>query len=107
MLYPIFGILMAMGAVALPTAFAAMGTLTGAAYLLLFTYYDAMGRGMKLIVHVTELRKAKGQTQTDLAKLANVSRKTINTIENNVFVPSTILALTLAKVLDVSVHDLP
>jgi putative transcriptional regulator len=38
--------------------------------------------------------------------LANVSRKTINTIENNVFVPSTILALTLAKVLDVSVHDL-
>ena len=45
MLYPIFGGLMAMGAVALPTAFAAMGTLTGAAYLLLFTYYDAMGRG--------------------------------------------------------------
>jgi len=45
MLYPIFGVLMAMGAVALPTAFAAMGTLTGAAYLLLFTYYDAMGRG--------------------------------------------------------------
>ena len=45
MLYPIFGGLMAMGAVALHTAFAAMGTLTGAAYLLLFTYYDAMGRG--------------------------------------------------------------
>ena len=45
MLYPIFGVLMAMGAVALPTAFAAMGTLTGAACLLLFTYYDAMGRG--------------------------------------------------------------
>ena len=45
MLYPIFGILMATGAVALPTAFAAMGTLKGAAYLLLLTYYDAMGRG--------------------------------------------------------------
>ena len=44
MLYPIFGVLMATGAVALPTAFAAMGTLTGAAYPLLFTYYDAMGR---------------------------------------------------------------
>ena len=41
---PIFGILMATGTVALPTAFAAMGTLAGAAYLLLFTYYDAMGR---------------------------------------------------------------
>ena len=61
---------------------------------------------MKLIVRVTEVRKAKGLTQADLAQLANVSRKTINTIENNVFVPSTILALTLAKVLDVSVHEL-
>jgi putative transcriptional regulator len=61
---------------------------------------------MKLIVQVTQVRKAKGLTQADLAQLANVSRKTINTIENNVFVPSTILALTLAKVLDVSVQDL-
>ena len=43
-LYPIFGILMAADTVALPMAFAAMGTLTGAAYMLLFTYYDAMGR---------------------------------------------------------------
>ena len=43
MLYPIFGLFMATGAVALPTAFAAMGTLTGAAYLLLFTYHDALG----------------------------------------------------------------
>ena len=41
---PIFGIFMATCTVALPTAFAAMGTLAGAAYLLLFTYYDAMGR---------------------------------------------------------------
>ena len=44
MLYPIFGLLMTTGAVALPTAFGAMGTLTGAAYLLLFNYYDAIGR---------------------------------------------------------------
>ena len=41
---PIFGIFMATGTVALPTAFEAMVTLAGAAYLLLFTYYDAMGR---------------------------------------------------------------
>ena len=44
MLYPIFGLLMTTGAVALLTAFGAMGTLTGAAYLLLFTHYDAIGR---------------------------------------------------------------
>ena len=61
---------------------------------------------MKLIVHVTEIRKVKGLTQADLAKLANVSRKTINPTENNVCVSSTNLALTLAKVLDISVHDL-
>ena len=45
MLHPIFGVLMATGAVALPTAFATIGTLMGAANLLLFTYYYAMGRG--------------------------------------------------------------
>ena len=53
-----------------------------------------------------ELRKVKGLTQAELANVAGVSRKTINTIENKVFVPSTILALNLAKVLDVSVHDI-
>ena len=53
-----------------------------------------------------ELRKIKGLTQTELASAAGVSRKTINTIENKVFVPSTILALNLAKVLHVSVHDI-
>ena len=41
---PLFVLFMATRTVALPTAFAAMGTLAGAAYLLLFTYYDAMGR---------------------------------------------------------------
>ena len=55
---------------------------------------------------IKELRKVKGLTQADLASAAGVSRKTINTIENKVFVPSTVLVLTLAKVLDVSVHDI-
>jgi putative transcriptional regulator len=53
-----------------------------------------------------DLRKAKGLTQADLASAAGVSRKTINTIENKVFIPSTVLALTLAEVLDVSVHEI-
>jgi putative transcriptional regulator len=53
-----------------------------------------------------ELRKIKGLTQAELASAAGVSRKTINTIENKVFVPSAILALNLAKVFDVSVHDI-
>jgi putative transcriptional regulator len=53
-----------------------------------------------------DIRSAKGLTQAELAEKAGVSRKTINTVENGVFVPSTILALTLARVLEVSVEDL-
>lgn len=45
-------------------------------------------------------------TQAELAAAVGVSRKTINTIENGVFTPSTILALTLAEELDCYVHDL-
>ena len=38
--------------------------------------------------------------------MARVSRKTINTIENGVFVPSAFLALKLARVLETRVEDL-
>jgi putative transcriptional regulator len=53
-----------------------------------------------------EARQAAGLTQAELADKAGVSRKTINTVENGVFVPSTILALGLARALDVKVEDL-
>ena len=46
-----------------------------------------------------ELREAKGLTQAQLADLIGVSRKTVNTVENGVFVPSTVVALKLAKAL--------
>lgn len=51
-------------------------------------------------------RTALGLTQADLAERVGVSRKTINTVENGVFVPSTVLALRLAKALGVSVETL-
>ena len=53
-----------------------------------------------------DYRAARNLTQADLAVMAQVSRKTINTIENEVFVPSTILALRLALVLEAKVEDL-
>ncbi|MFC7377001.1 helix-turn-helix transcriptional regulator [Brevundimonas sp. GCM10030266] len=53
-----------------------------------------------------EVRQAAGLTQAELAEKAGVSRKTINTVENGVFTPSTILALSLARALDVKVEDL-
>lgn len=38
--------------------------------------------------------------------MAGVSRKTINTVENGVFVPSTTLALTLAAALKLRVEEI-
>lgn len=60
--------------------------------------------GRKLGNRLKTLREDAGLTQAALAEKAGVSRKTINTIENRVFTPSTTLALTLAEVLGVSVH---
>ncbi|MFC5344157.1 helix-turn-helix transcriptional regulator [Brevundimonas staleyi] len=53
-----------------------------------------------------EVRTAAGLTQAELAERAGVSRKTINTVENGVFIPSTLLALSLAKALGTTVEGL-
>lgn len=45
-------------------------------------------------------RAELGLTQEDLANKIGVSRQTINSIEKNRYVPSTILALKLSKVFD-------
>ena len=61
---------------------------------------------MKLANTLSAHRGEAGLTQAQLADRISVSRKTINTIENGVFTPSTILALRLAPALDVSVEAL-
>ena len=53
-----------------------------------------------------EARTEAGLTQAELAQLVFVSRKTINTVENGVFIPSTLLALKLAQALKKRVEDL-
>jgi putative transcriptional regulator len=53
-----------------------------------------------------DIRSARGLTQADLAAQVGVSRKTINTVENGVFVPSTTLALALAQTLNTKVEDI-
>jgi putative transcriptional regulator len=60
----------------------------------------------RLANRLKEQRTALGLTQGQLAELCLVSRKTINTVENGVFVPSTLLALKLARALDMRVDDL-
>nr|WP_297787946.1 helix-turn-helix transcriptional regulator [uncultured Allomuricauda sp.] len=51
-------------------------------------------------------RAKKNITQADLAKLAKVSRQTINAMELGKYVPSTVLALRLAKIFDVEVSQI-
>ncbi|MBY0306464.1 MAG: helix-turn-helix transcriptional regulator [Sphingomonas sp.] len=50
------------------------------------------------------MRSEAGLTQADLAEQVGVSRKTINTVENGIFVPSTLLALKLARALGAPVE---
>jgi len=49
-------------------------------------------------------RAVKDWTQEELARSVGVTRKTINTIENGVYVPSTYLALKIAKAFGVTVE---
>jgi putative transcriptional regulator len=51
-------------------------------------------------------RAQRDLTQADLAALAGVTRKSINAIETGHMVPSTILALKLARALGVTVEEL-
>ena len=51
-------------------------------------------------------RTRLGLTQAELAQRIGVSRKTINTVENGVFIPSTVLALKLAAALGAAVEAL-
>jgi len=60
----------------------------------------------KLLNNLEQLRKSAGLTQQELSFNAEVSRKSINAIENGVYVPSTVLALKIAKTLNCKVEDL-
>lgn len=51
------------------------------------------------------LRAERDWTQAELARRVGVTRKTINTVERSVFVPSTVLSLKLARAFDVAVED--
>ena len=66
-----------------------------------------MGRNhQKLNNCLEELRRQAGLTQQELSEKAEVSRKSINAIENGIYVPSTVLALKIANTLKCKVEDL-
>ena len=51
-------------------------------------------------------RAIKGLTQEELAIKVSVSRQTINAMEANKYVPSTVLALKIAKVFNKPVEEI-
>mgnify|MGYP002834016538 FL=1 len=60
----------------------------------------------KLLNNLEQIRKNKGLTQQELSNKADVSRKSINAIENGIYVPSTVLALKISKIFNCKVEDL-
>ena len=60
----------------------------------------------RLANRLKDKRAALGWTQAELAERVGVTRKTVNTVENGVFVPSALLALKLARALGEPVENL-
>ena len=66
-----------------------------------------MGKDHKnLLNNLEKLRKKASITQQELSERAEVSRKSINAIENGIYVPSTVLALKISRTLGCKVEDL-
>ena len=56
--------------------------------------------------NIKELRKLKSIRQEDLAILVDVTRQTINAIENNKYDPTLELSMKLAKIFDKHVDEI-
>lgn len=59
-----------------------------------------------LKTRLKELRARDGYNQTQLAKLAKVSRQTISLIEREEYVPSLLIAVRIARIFDESVENI-
>lgn len=63
--------------------------------------------GDQLLKNTIKVERAKRNiTQGELATQVGVSRKTINTIETGRFIPTTVTAIRIARVLGATVEDI-
>lgn len=64
-----------------------------------------MEGNMSVKNRLKELRAREGFNQTQLAKLANISRQTVSLIERGEYLPSIYIALTIAKIFNEPVEN--
>ena len=69
-------------------------------------FYGGPGSRFNALNRLKEYRSRLGVNQTEMGKLAGVSRQTISQIERGDYSPSVTLALKLAKICEVSVEDI-
>jgi len=60
---------------------------------------------MQLKNRLKELRARDGLNQTDLAKLAGVSRQTISLLERDEYTPSIVIALKISQIFNETVES--
>ena len=53
-----------------------------------------------------EIRRERGITQEDLAKILEVSRQTVGSLENGRYNPSIILAFKIARYFEMAIEDI-
>jgi putative transcriptional regulator len=74
---------------------------------LLFYWLDRYEKKVRSMKNTIKVERAKKDwTQADLAKYIGVSRQGLNAIETGKFIPSTVLALRMAKVFNTTVEVL-
>lgn len=69
-------------------------------------FYIAIQKAFQMKNNIKIERAVNGLTQEDLARKVSVSRQTINAMEANKYVPSTVLALKIAKVFKKPVEEI-
>lgn len=70
------------------------------------TYKSCKMENAKMQNMIRVERAKKRITQAELAEKLHVSRQTIHSIETGKFIPSTVLALKIAKYFDVSFNEI-
>ena len=58
-----------------------------------------------MLNRLEEIRKQRGMTQEELAEHLEVSRQTVNSLENGRYNPSILLAFKISRLFDMAIED--